>query len=355
MTINEITIKKRCEEFLNMTFELYDVSGVAVGISYGEFEFTGARGYRNYVTKDKLCKADVFHCTSVTKLFTSIAVMKLIEEGKIHMEDKLVDLLPYMSIADKRCNDIRLYQMLCHTSGMPDVKNYKWEDHLMNDDALKKYAMSEEVCSMSLLCNPADKRFIYSNIAYEMLGLIIEESSGMKYEDYIHKNIFEPLHMDNSSLFTPERTDGDMSLDAVEKAGLAMPHKKAEDKSIIIESVYPYTRSHAPSSTLTSTAGDLLKWGRANINRRLLSAEGYRKLFSEYAVVPDTGEKIGLGWFMREQNGCVLMGHEGADNGFRTSFQICPEREITIVVLSNIANAPVSNFSKKIFDLLSKL
>lgn len=354
MINNEIEIKKRCESFMDTVFELYDVSGIAVGISYGGFEFTGARGYRNYVTKEKLCKQDVFHCTSVSKLFTSMAVMLLIDDEKISLEDRLVDILPYISIADRRCEDIRLFQLLCHTSGMSDVEDYRWHEHLTHDTALKEYIMSEEICGAPLLCSPHDNRFMYSNTAYEILGLIIEEISGMCYEDFVSERILKPLHMDNSTMFTPKRTGGDMSLDAVSKAGLAMPHKKDSDRSIILEDVYPYTRPHSASSTLTSTAEDLLKWGRGIMNKRLLSEDGYEKLFSEYAEVSYTGEKMGLGWFMREQKGYRLFGHEGADNGFRTAFWICPEKDAVIAVLSNISNAPVKTFAGKIFDMICK-
>ena len=125
---------------------------------------------------------------------------------------------------------------------------------------------------------------------------------------------------------------------------------------------YPYTRSHGPSSTLTSTLEDLLIWGDVHIAgfrkannvpaNVLLSAEAYTHIGYEYATVPNNGEKMGLGWFMREQEGFRLYGHEGTDDGFRASFWICPELEIVTVVLSNLSGAPAKKISKELFGAL---
>ena len=84
----------------------------------------------------------------------------------------------------------------------------------------------------------------------------------------------------------------------------------------------------------------------------LLSFDSYQHIHYEYATVPNNGEKMGLGWFMRRQKGYQLYGHEGTDDGFRASFWICPELDLGIVVLSNLSGAPVKKLNKKLFDRL---
>ena len=86
----------------------------------------------------------------------------------------------------------------------------------------------------------------------------------------------------------------------------------------------------------------------------LLATDTYRKICREYATVPNNGEKMGLGWFMRRQGGCRLFGHEGTDDGFRASLWICPEKDLVICVLSNLSGAPVKKMNKKIFDRIQE-
>lgn len=342
---------KICREFLDSAMDFYDISGLVIGLSIGdEYSFTGARGYKNYITREPLADDNIFHCASVSKLFTSMGIMKLVEEGKLDLDDKLMELLPELSIADKRWENIKLYQMLTHTSGLGDVEDYHWEEAAVNDDALWDYASSDEVRNTPMLWEPGEGGFRYSNMAYELLGLIISEKTGMTYENYIAANLLNPAGMDSSTFLTFERTGGTLDLDVINETNMAMPHTRAEDRSIILEKHYPYNRQHAPSSTLTSDVRDLLKWAQVNMKEKLLSQNTYDRIWKEYAVVPNNGEKMGLGWFMRNQKDYDFVGHEGTDDGFRASFWMCRELETAIVVLSNITGAPVKKLNKKLFD-----
>ena len=155
--------------------------------------------------------------------------------------------------------------------------------------------------------------------------------------------------MENTTVLTIERTGGSLELDYIDTLRMAMPHERDSDKNLIMAKYYPYSRQHAPSSTLTTNVEDMLKWGRFNLDRKAFSSETYDKMWQEYAVVPNNGEKMGLGWFMREQEGYHLIGHEGTDIGFRASFWMCPELDMTISVLSNVSAAPVKRISKTLF------
>lgn len=102
MIKDKVELNKVCEDFLDKTMEMYDVPGVVVGLSVGdEFTFAEARGFRNYETRSPLTADSIFHCASVSKLFTSMGIMKLVEEGRFDLDARLADLLPRLSIADK--------------------------------------------------------------------------------------------------------------------------------------------------------------------------------------------------------------------------------------------------------------
>jgi len=411
------TLTKNCNAFLDETMNLNDLPGLAIGVSIGAAaEFVGVRGYRDYSARAPLSEDDIFHCASVSKLFTSSAIMKQVEAGVLDLNARLCDILPGLPIADTRFKEIRLWNMLTHTSGLGDVEDYHWYDFETDDDSLRRYIYEhEEVLSQPMLWEPQEVRFRYSNIAYEILGQIVSEYSVhmpdaarisddahmpgdaastpgavgaatlLSYEDFIARYLLKPAGMTSSKMKTFERPGAP---DFASNEHMARPHEKKPDRSIGPVRFYPYTRQHAPSSTLTSNVRDLLQWGRAHLasarggasapggeltsapgdNRTDVSSgkttpplrpETYRKIWHPYAIVQNNGEQMGLGWFMREQTVTAddgtsrtyrLCGHEGTDDGFRASFWICPELDLVSVVLSNLSGAPVKRINKKLFD-----
>lgn len=340
-----------CENFIDMVMDLYDIPGIAVGVYCYGVSFTGAKGYSNYETKQPLQQDTVFHCTSVSKLFTAMGIMKLAEQGKLTLSDRLCDIAPWIPIVDKRWENITIESMLTHTSGLTDVNDYGWEEHITDENTLREYALSDEVAGRKLLWEPGDG-FRYSSMAYDLLGLVITEVSGMTFEEFIKCEIFDPLGMEDTTFLSESNL-----------TNLAMPHSKGRDRVIRLETTYPYTRQHAPSSTLKSTAADLLKWAGS-----LLQPAGLHDMWTPRAEVPDTGERMGLGWFIRtqdiltetqevgenEKSRYTLVGHEGSDDGFRTSFWICPDLGIATVLLCNLTDAPLKKLNKKLFEILVK-
>lgn len=376
-----------CNAFLDETMNLNDLPGLAIGVSLGQpagpAEFLGVRGFKDYAARTPLGEDDIFHCASVSKLFTSSAIMMLVENGVLDLSDRLCDLLPELRIADKRYKEIELWNMLTHTSGLGDVKDYHWYDFETDEDSLSRYVYkNEEVLAQPMLWDPQGRpqyadsrksRFKYSNVAYEILGQIISEYSAhmpgaegrLSYEDFVARYLFEPAGMTASTMKTFERPGAP---DFASNERMAQPHDKRPDRSIGPVRYYPYTRQHAPSSTLTSNVRDLLRWGRAHLDSAvgkgpLLKPETYQLAWRPYATVPNNGEGMGLGWFMREQKvtsedgitrAYQLRGHEGTDDGFRASFWICPQLDMVTVVLSNLSRAPVKRINKKLFDRIAR-
>ncbi len=358
-------LSKKLEQFLDETWEVSDLPGLTAGVYCGgagtdagdELTLIGVRGYADYENRRLLGSDDIFHCASVSKLFTSTVIMKLVEADVLDLHDKLMDLLPEFHMADERFASIELRQMLTHTSGLGDCADYYWDKPLTGEDALETYVYSDEVTKQPMIWDPGTG-FRYSNVAYEILGHIASTYSQrlagetLCYEDLVKKYCLEPAGMTNSTMKTYERP----------KSSLVTPHEKRADRSIGRVKHFPYTRQHAPSSTLTSNVADLLKWGRAHLDGaagRDISEDGsgifgdkglYETVWKPYVGVPNNDEAIGIGWFIRKQRGYTLYGHEGSDDGFRASFWICPELDMVCVVLSNLSDAPVKKINKKLFE-----
>jgi CubicO group peptidase (beta-lactamase class C family) len=337
-----------CEKInahLNKVAFYYDIAGLAAGIGTGTSTgpiYKGAAGYKNIETKELMTPDAVFHMASVTKLFVGTAIMKLYEQGIIDLDQALIQYMPAFRMADERFHRITLRQLLNHTSGMPDVKDYNWDKPETDDKALARYVESEEVTGARLLWEPGSGQFAYSNMAYEVLGLLLADLSGMPFEEHIDESLLKPLGMNCSTLLTFTR----------DMRQVCAPHVKSANKEIKVAAVFPYNRAHGPSSTLTSTLEDMAKWGKAHLNKSVLKGKTYDEMWKSYAVVPNNAEHIGLSWFIREQSGYQLLGHEGTDDGFRSSFWICPELDLHITVMANMTGAPVKKINRQLLDIL---
>lgn len=322
---------------------LADLPGLALGLGTGEGPLYGnAAGVRDIRTRTPLQAGDIFHMASLAKLFTGTGILLLREQGLLDLDDPVAGFVPWFETADPRSRRITLRQLLAHTSGMPDVTDYHWDTPSADPGAPEAYFRSEEIRDLRLLWDPEEGRFAYSNIGYDLLGLVISLVSGMTFEDFMASRIFAPLGMDQTTFFTPSR----------DLAAMPSPHGRNPDKSVSVLAHYPYTRMHAPSSTLTSNLEDMGRWAAANLNLHVLSPESRTLAFSPVAIVPNNGEQICLSWFSRDQRGFTLFGHEGADEGFRSSFWICPELDLYVLACANLSAAPLKKIGKQAIDLL---
>ena len=147
--------------------------------------------------------------------------------------------MPYFRLKDPRDRSITVRQMLSHTSGMPDVEDYRWDKPEYDDGSLERYVRSLQ--DQVLRWDPGTK-FAYSNMAFEVLGDLVAKVSGMSFEDYVRDNILRPVGMASSTLLIKE----------ADPARLATGHTPSKDGPSIPVAHYPYNRSHTPSSNLHS-------------------------------------------------------------------------------------------------------
>jgi len=342
--LNDRLFTQRLDDMLFNAHYYYDLPGMAVCVGTGSkgLAYTKALGVKNTETKEPLRTEDIFHMASMAKLFTGTGILQLWEQGELELDAPVTRYLDWFQMRDPASRKLTIRQLLTHTSGMPDVTDYHWDAPQSDSDALERYVRSPELANARLLWPPEEKKFSYSNIGYDILGLVIAKVSGQSFEEYMAEHIFKPLEMTESTFFTPYR----------DMANICAPHEKNSENRTIPMKHYPYNRIHAPSSTLTSNLYDAAKWGGAHLNQQLLKPDTYTMAWKPFAEVPNNGEEICLSWFSREQNGFTLYGHEGADVGFRSSFWICPEMDLFTLVCCNLSNAPLKKISKQIFDLV---
>lgn len=343
-------IVKNLEMVLNeYTLKNY-IPGLAVGVVYdNEVIYTKGFGVKNIDTKEPINEYSLFHMASVSKTFVVTGIMQLVEQGKIKLDSHLIEYIPYFELKDDRYKKITIRQMLSHISGMPDEEDYEWDKPQYDDGALERYVRSLK--DKELMWEPGEK-FAYSNIAYEILGDVIAKVSGVSFEDYMKENILDVLKMKESNFLKP----------LVVKELLTTPHIIGIENpyGAKVSEIFPYNRSHGPSSTLCSNVVELCNYAIANMNEgkfekaKILDANSYEELWSEHAVTGWGGytSEIGLAWFLGEYKGNKVRSHSGIDTGFRSNLIILPERGISIAIMTNSDYMSLNNLCTNILDIV---
>ena len=228
---------------------------------------------------------------------------------------------------------------------MPDTDDYGWDHPDYDDQALERYMRS--LAHKKLIGAPGGQ-FAYSNIAYEVLGLLIARISGQSFERYIEQHLLRPSNMKSSTFLKTE----------VAPEHATPPHNLLPPTNVSPE--YPYNRAHAPSSTLHSSALELCAWARINLNRgelqgrHILQLPSYEQLWYPYHQTgPDHPDEFaGLSWFLDIYGGQRTIRHDGADIGFQSDMVLLPDRALAVIVLANTIPAPVSTVTNAIVDVL---
>ena len=326
------------EPFLDDYIKENKIPGIGIGIvSNGEIIYAKTFGLKNLDTKEPLSIHSLFHQASIAKVFVGTAIMQLVELGKINLDDRITQHLPYFTLGDIRYIDITIRQMVSHTSGMPDVMDYQWDNPSFDARALERNTKS--LVDKKMIADPGEL-YRYSNIAFDVLGDLIAKVSGMTFEDYIRTKIFEPLKMSNTTLNKQE----------AQKDLLSSPHVFDDNSDgPKVSSIFPYNRMHAPSSTLLSNIEDMCRWILGNLNKgelegkRILKTSSYDTLWK---LANESSKQVGISWFIGHLNKHQTIYHTGADIGYHSYLLLIPEKKLGIIVCSNY-EAPISPIGKK--------
>jgi CubicO group peptidase (beta-lactamase class C family) len=323
---------------IERVFRESDAPGLAVGV-INDMELVYATGFgvMSLKTGDQVTPQTLFHMASITKPFVATAIVQLLEQNKLSLDDRIVDYLPYFELKDERYATLTIRQFLTHSSGMPDVEDYNWDEPEYDEGALERYVRS--LTDQELLFEPGEK-FTYSNMAFEVLGDLIAKVSGQSFADYVKEHILQPLDMNDSSILVQD----------VDPALLANGHDEGWFGTTRVTNHYAYNRSHGPSSCLYSNIVDMSQWAIANMNsgeldgRRILDATSVELLWTpalEGVRVTDGNRPvhIGLSWFLTEIAGYRVVTHGGSDTGYRTNFVMYPDEGVAVIVLSNYSGS----------------
>lgn len=312
--------------------------GLAIGIVRdGAVVYAHGFGEASRGSGRAITTRSIFHMASVSKLFTATAAMQLVEAGKLELDAPLTKYLPYFRLAEEQSRTVTVRQVLTHTSGFPDVRDYEWEKPQRDEGAAERYVRS--LAGEKMLFAPG-KGSSYSNLAFDTLGDVIAKASGMSFDDYVRTHILAPLGMSSSS-FIPAETPEELRTQ-----GHSLAFSERVDQAPC--PVYPYNRRHAPSSTLNSSVEDMCRFALANLARgeldgkRILAAQSYDLMWSR----DDDTPTIGLAWALGELAGRSTVSHSGADVGYNSYLTLLPAQNLGVVVMINSDVSPLGDVAR---------
>jgi CubicO group peptidase (beta-lactamase class C family) len=327
--------------WVDRVVESWAVPGVAVGLVEGDRLMVRGFGTRDRATGAPVTADTLFHLASISKTFVATAVLQLVESERLSLDGPVTAYLPDLPWADARAGDITLRHLLSHRSGLGDVADYGWHRPELDDGALARFAA--DVAGWSLEREPGSG-FAYSNTAYEVLGHLVATIVGTTFEAALAERVLAPAGMTTSTFLRAEVP-----------AGLgARPHLGLPPQ--VVDGAYPYSRRHAPSSTLHSSATELGRWMAAHLDggAGLMAAATHEAMWEPQAVTgwSERHGQIALGWFRGRYRNHTVMSHAGNDPGFATNLVLVPELGLGVVVLADSNTAPVLDLTLAALDAL---
>jgi CubicO group peptidase (beta-lactamase class C family) len=261
----------------------------------------------------------VYQLASVTKQFTATAIMILVEEGKISLEDKITKFLPDLPAA---WSEVTVRQLLTHTSGIKSYTSLRDFTRTLRKD----YTHAEIIKLVSELPPdfPPGERWRYNNTGYFLLGMIIERVSGKPYGEFLSDRIFKPLQM------TSTRVNDLTEVIPNRAAGYAWRGNRLRQGE--------YTSPTQPyaAGALVSTVVDLAKWDAALYTEKLVKQATLRRMWMPARLNDGKPTGYGFGWGVEDYRGHRLIGHGGGIPGFSTQISRFVDDRVTVVVLCNL-------------------
>jgi CubicO group peptidase (beta-lactamase class C family) len=307
------TIDKSVEDYMQLAIANDYFSGTILIAKEGKIQFQKAYGKASLELNVPNNINTKYSIASITKSFTALAIMQLVEKEKLKLTDSFC---LYVSNCPDVWKPITIQQLLTHTSGIMNFSRLPDWDEFHKKQSYTSKELVNLVREIPLKFAPGEK-YNYSNTGYVLLGLVIEKVSGLTFADFINQNILDKIGTKN--------TGGYNNVDIISGLATGYYHK------IGIPFPVPYENLELGNAAgfMYSTVADLLLYDQALYTEKLLSKKSIEQMFTPYK------DNYGFGWEIKEVYNRKMIGHSGSNNGFSAYLMRYPEEKITVIVLSN--------------------
>lgn len=318
---------KRIDNFMKELHRTRNFNGDVLVAKHGKIIYEKAIGWADYLHRDSLKINSQFELASVTKTMTSTAILMLMERGKLKLDDSVKQFFP-----DFPYSGITIRLLLTHRSGM---MNYVYfTDDLYRSQHLDERKGLSNTDEMALIAkykprpfNKPNKRFLYNNSNFMVLGSIIEKVSGIPYSQFMKENIFKPAGMEHTAVYS-KAVYTKIPVDVV-------GHDRGQWRYSVAQN---FLDGPVGDKGIYSTVGDLYLFDRALREGRLLKQSTMDSAYVPRNPMLHGHFSYGYGWRIFESPGRQVIYHTGWWHGFRHIFLRDIKDDITIVLLSNLSN-----------------
>lgn len=320
------TITAKVNEFIKSEMQKQRVPGVSLAVvKNGQVVLAKGYGLANVEHQVLVKPETIFQSGSMGKQFAATAVMLLVEEGKINLDEKIGK---YLGEVPDSWKNITVRHLLTHTSGLGDYPaNYDLRHDYTEAEILKL------VQALPLEFQPGEK-WRYSNLGYVTLGILIGKVTGKFYGDFLRERIFQPLGMTTARIIS--------EADIVPNRAAGYELLKGEIKNQ--GWVAPLTNTTADGS-LYLTALDMVKWDAALNGEKLLKKTSLEQMWTPVKLNDGKASSYGFGWSLSSRRGHRIIEHGGAWQGFKSFIARYPDDNLTVIFFSNLAQANPATFA----------
>lgn len=360
---NEATTAEVTKPDLTEAFRLIDIwlegqkdydklPGISVGVIQDQ-DLIYAKGFGQANPDKKIATESktIYSICSISKLFTAVAIMKLYDEEKLRLDDKVADLLPWFDLKQqyKDSGPITVRSLLTHSSGLPREANAPYwtgpDFPFPTQEKVKTGLKQQETLY------PASTYFQYSNLGLTLLGEIVETITGVPYETYIQDEILTPLRLANTRTNMPESLYGQqlsIGYSALKRDGNRNKVNLFHAKGI------------TPAAGFSSTVEDLANFAAWQFRllttgeTEILKPSTLKNMHRVHWMNPDWKTTWGLGFSVYEADGTTLVGHGGACPGYRSTLVLNPKKKIALVAMINANGTNPSKYTRAIGSIIGK-
>jgi CubicO group peptidase (beta-lactamase class C family) len=331
---NASAVSESVSTYVRSEMQRQHIPGLALLVSRGgKVVLAKGFGLANVELQVPVKPETVFQSGSVGKQFTATAVMMLIEEGKVGLDDPLTK---YFADAPAAWKEVTVRELLSHTAGFGDYpEKFDFRKDWTEDEELK---LVEGIP----LAYPPGTKWEYSNLGYMTLGVLIHRVTGEFYGDFLQQRIFQPLGMQTARIIS--------EADIVPNRAAGYRLVKGELKNQ--EWVSPLVNTTADGSLYFSIL-DLAKWDAALYTEKLLKRSSLEQMWTPAKLKTGRPNKdgYGFGWFIGERHGHRVISHDGAWQGFETTIARYVDDQLTVVMLTNLAGAKLDGMAEHVADM----
>jgi CubicO group peptidase (beta-lactamase class C family) len=311
---------------------------------------------RGYGMRDLRCKLAVtprtnFRLASCTKQFTAMAIMLLVHDGKLRYDEPLTEVFSGFPAYGRK---ITIRNLLNHTSGIESYEDLQakeypgvsWEHIPQIHDAGVLRMMEHQTGTKF----PPGSTWEYSNTGYCVLAMVVQKISGMPFQEFLKRRIFQPLGMRGTVAYVYGKNH-------VSKRAYGYTN----DAGVWLETDQSPTSATLGDGGVYSSVADLVKWDNALRNHTLLSARAMKPALTPVSLPLDAAQwpkgpdgepvKYGFGWFLNPYQGHPRMWHYGSSIGFHTAIERFTKDQLTIIVLCNRTDLDPAKLALKVADL----